>query len=530
MSLNSSYDVVIVGGGHNGLVAASYLGRAGLSVLVLERNNQMGGATQSACPFPGVDAKLSVYSYLVSLLPPKIISDLNLKLELRSRSVASYTPRFSDGRFEELLISNHSPEASRQSFARLPGGEQDYDGFRHLQTLGEALARVLWPRLLSPLTTRSKIKASLSPAETTAWDALIESPLGEVIEQHLKLDLVRGLVFTDAKIGISTHPHDPSLLQNRTYLYHILGQGTGEWRVPVGGMGTLTAALKSAARANGATLLTGAQIQSIETDGKRAALRFHRKDRQHTIDTRFVLSNAAPSVLDRLLGRESETARPDDEGSVVKINLLLTKLPDIRSESVDAADAFTGTFHIDEGYQSMTANYRAARQGQLSDRPSGEVYCHSLTDPSILSHNLIQQGYHTLTLFGLDMPYSAFKTNHDERRSWVLDRYLEGINRYTRTPIQDCLAFDANGQPCIEIKTPIDLEREIHLPQGNIFHNALSWPFVDSSDEAGLWGVETPDANVFLCGSGARRGGCVSGIPGHNAAMKVLETIGTPRD
>ena len=218
MSINTRYDVVVVGAGHNGLVAASYLGQAGLSVLVLERNKVIVGATRSARPFPGVDANLSVYSYLVSLLPPKIISDLKLTLELRSRAVASYTPRFNEGRFEELLISNHSAEATRQSFARLPGAKQDYDGFRHLQVQAETLARVLWPSLLRSLTTRSTINARLTRTEAAAWDALIEAPLGEVIEQHVQHDLVRGLVFTDAKIGINTHPNDPSLLQNRTYL------------------------------------------------------------------------------------------------------------------------------------------------------------------------------------------------------------------------------------------------------------------------------------------------------------------------
>ncbi|MEX0330830.1 MAG: phytoene desaturase family protein [Puniceicoccaceae bacterium] len=520
-----SYDVVIIGAGHNGLVAASYLGRAGLSVLVLEGNASIGGATRSKKVFPGMDARLSVYSYLISLFPRKIVDDLGLDLRLMSRETASYTPSLAGGKLSELLISNVSETRTRSSFHGLPGGVDDYRGYLKLQEMQESLAKVLWPTLLQPLKSRKELVAALSRDQHQAWEALIENPLGEIIEAHLSNDLVRGVVFTDAKIGVCTYAHDPSLLQNRTFLYHIIGQGTGEWRVPEGGMGSLVDSLEKCALGHGVTIQTAASVSRIETSGKAASVTFEVGERNQNVDTKYVLCNAAPAVLAELLDDTPVPADPADEGSVVKINLLLKRLPKLMSKSVDPREAFSGTFHIDEGYDAMNANYRNAMAGQLADCPAGEMYCHSLTDNTILSKELKAKGYQTLTLFGLDMPYSAFESDNAVLRTEVLSRYLSGINQYTAEPIEACLATDGDGDRCIEIKTPVDLEEEIHLPRGNIFHNALTWPFVEEEVEAGQWGVETDLPNVFLCGSGARRGGAVSGVPGHNAAMRVLEFV-----
>ncbi|MEZ5276620.1 MAG: NAD(P)/FAD-dependent oxidoreductase [Opitutaceae bacterium] len=519
------YDAVIIGAGHNGLVAAAYLGRAGLSVLVLERNPCIGGATQSSRPFCGVDANLSVYSYLVSLFPRKIVDDLGLDLRLKSRNIASYTPLLDGGELTELLVSNTSTTRTRESFLSLPGGAADYDGYLKLQELQSSLAKVLWPTLLEPLRLKTDLVAGLNRKERLAWDACIEHPIGRVIEKHISNDLVRGVLFTDAKIGVSTHPHDPSLIQNLTYLYHIIGRGTGEWCVPVGGLGALTRSLEAVAREHGVEIASSARVDRVHVDDRNPVVAFETGKGSRLVEARYVLCNAAPTVLDRLLGKAPAPLRAIDEGSVVKINMLLKRLPRLRSRTVSAVDAFGGTFHIDEGYDRMTENYRKAAAGRLAERPAGEMYCHSITDNSILSDWLNEHGYHALTLFGLDMPYSVFEKDNARLRSEVLDRYLSGINQYMDEPIQDCMAEDADGDPCIEIKSPLDLEREIHLPRGNIFHNALTWPFAEDADEAGTWGVETGFGKVFLCGSGARRGGAVSGIPGHNAAMKVLGPI-----
>jgi phytoene dehydrogenase-like protein len=241
-----------------------------------------------------------------------------------------------------------------------------------------------------------------------------------------------------------------------------------------------------------------------------------------------VLANVAPHVLNRLLPGTVMQAE-EDEGSVFKINMVLKRLPRLKISRYTSQQAFAGTFHVDEGYEAMNLSYQQAVSGLMPDHPPGEMYCQTLTDSSTLSPRLAAEGYQTITLFGTDMPARLFRSgdNHTLREQ-ALRRYLRGINHYLDEPIEDCLALDADGKPCIEAKSPLDLEAELGMPAGHIFHNDLTWPFVDVASLAGTWGVETTYSNLFICGSGALRGGCVSGIPGHNAAMKVLSAEGRP--
>src|SRR6185436_1930972 len=190
-----------------------------------------------------------------------------------------------------------------------------------------------------------------------------------------------------------------------------------------------------------------------------------------------------------------------------------------------ANDAFCGTFHIDESYEQMKRSYQQAAQMQLPEKVPCEIYCHTLTDDSLLSPEIRARGFHTLTLFALDTPWRLFSQNNSEMRTRATRKCLEGLNAYLAEPIEECLAVEKNGELCIETKTPIDIEQELSHYRGNIFHAALKFPFAENRDAVGSWGVETEFPNVFICGSSARRGGAVSGIPGHNAAMKVLEVL-----
>jgi phytoene dehydrogenase-like protein len=524
-SLSPRYDVAVIGGGHNGLVSACYLAKAGLSVLVLERNAELGGATRSAKAFEGMDARLSVYSYLVSLFPQKILDDLGLNLNLLPRRTASYSPVLEDGKLRELLLRNDAADGNREAFMALTGSDSDYSGYMELQDMQKHLASVIWPSLTEPLVSREEMQSRLDYEGKRAWQFLIEEPLGEVIESKISSDLVRGLVFTDAKIGVSTQPHDPMLLQNRCYLYHVIGRGTGEWHVPKGGMGTLVDELVRAAQRTGkVTFATDAKVSSVRPGEKLSYIGFDIDGEEHHVDARFVLCNAPEFELSRLTG-EPDIPSAIDEGAAFKVNMLLQRLPRLRSENCSPEEAFAGTFHVNEGYGQMQASYDSCEAGEMPEIPPGEVYCHTLTDPSILSPELNARGFHTLTLFGLDMPYRLFKEDNEKASGLALQRYLAGINQYLEEPIEECLASDADGQPCIETMSAVDLEKKIHLPKGNIFHGDLTWPFAESDEEGGQWGVETAHPNLFLCGSSARRGGAVSGIPGHNAAKKVLQEI-----
>jgi len=524
-TLASRYDIAIVGGGHNGLVAACYLANAGLSVLVLERNPELGGATRSAKAFEGVEAKLSVYSYLISLFPQKIIDDLGLNLELLFRRTASYTPAFENGNFQELLLRNDASDGNRDAFISLTGSDSDYRGYLELIAMQEKVASSVWPSLTEPLLSRKEMRGRLDDDGKKAWQSLVEEPLGVVIETLISNNLARGLVFTDAKIGVSTHPHDPSLLQNRCFLYHVIGRGKGEWRVPLGGMGALVDELIRVALSTGkVTFATRVKVTSVGSNLKNASLAFEVDGQNLEVDARFVLCNASALELGRLTGKSME---PEiiDEGAGFKVNMLLERLPRLLSKKYSSEEAFAGTFHVNEGYEEMEVSHRSSVAREMPASPPGEIYCHTLTDDSILSAELNAKGFHTLTLFGLDMPYRLFEEDNGKARDEALQRYLAGINRFLEEPIEDCLAKDANGKYCIEAMSPVDLEKKIHLPKGNIFHGDLTWPFAEDEEEVGQWGVETEHPNIFLCGSSAKRGGAVSGIPGHNAAKKVLQEI-----
>jgi phytoene dehydrogenase-like protein len=239
------------------------------------------------------------------------------------------------------------------------------------------------------------------------------------------------------------------------------------------------------------------------------------------VEARFVLSNVAPSVLGRLQGKEVH----DAPGCQLKINMLLRRLPRLRDPDVAPADAFAGTFHVNEGYEQLQRAYEEARAGAIPTLPPCELYCHSLTDPSILDARMQGYGAHTLTLFGLHMPARLFAgPDANAAKAWAVERTLRSVDSVLAEPLEDCLWHAQNGTSYLEALTPVELEAELGMPGGHIFHRDLSWPFAQSPDEAGTWGVETEDPNVWICGAGARRGGGVSGIPGHNAARAVLAT------
>ncbi|MFE3179401.1 phytoene desaturase family protein [Streptomyces violascens] len=508
------YDAVIVGGGHNGLVAAAYLARAGKSVLVLERLGRTGGAAVSTRPFAGVDARLSRYSYLVSLLPKKIVDDLGLDFAVRKRTISSYTPTVREGRPGGLLVGG-GQDRTAASFRQLTGSDAEFTAWQAFYETTRQVAERVFPTLTEPLPTAAALRERV--ADDVAWRMLFEEPIGVAVEDRFTDDLVRGVVLTDALIGTFADAHDPSLAQNRCFLYHVIGQGTGDWDVPVGGMGALTDALAEAARAAGAEIATGHEVTALRTDGTEAEVAYATAEASGTVAARHVLVNASPQALAELVG---DTPPEPAEGAQLKVNMLLKRLPRLRDTSVDPREAFAGTFHIAEGYGQLATAYAEAARGELPSAPPSEIYCHSLTDPSILGPELAAQGYQTLTLFGLHTPARLFADDNDKAREQLLAATLAQLDAHLDEPLTGCLALDADGRPCIEAKTPLDLERDLRLPGGNIFHRALAFPYADGS--TGRWGVETGLANVLLCGAGAVRGGGVSGIPGHNAAMAVL--------
>ena len=497
---STKYDVVIVGGGHNGLVAATYLARAGKSVRILEANPEIGGASQSVRAFPEFDANLSRYSYLIALLPDKIVNDLGLSFECVSREVSSYTPY---GDNKGLYVSRVWDAKTESSFLELdPSGKEGQawqDFYAEVAQFAERIA----PTLLEPLKTRTQLRQEIDL--DPIWQYLVEEPIGKAITERFSNDIVRGVVLTDALIGTFSSAFD--LQANICFLYHLIGNGTGEWKVPKGGMGALVNELVRVATESGVEISLNSRATKVVSTSTGVEVEIETGE---VIAGEYLLSNAAPQVLAKLRG----TAAPKSlDGSQMKINILLKRLPTLKS-GIDPRLAFAGTFHANESFTQFESVFSDAQSGVMPSKMPIEMYCHTLSDPSILSQELQNAGYQTLTLFGLHTPASLFDADNDAARDAALKSALASLNDYLAEPIEDVIA-------AIEVKTPLDIEEAIALPRGNIFHKDLSMPFREDGTEPS-WGVETDDPRIFICGAGAVRGGGVSGIPGHNAAMAIL--------
>jgi phytoene dehydrogenase-like protein len=490
-------DVVIVGGGHNGLVAATYLAKAGKSVVILEANEEIGGATASVRAFPEFDARLSRYSYLVALLPDQIVSDLGLNFETVPRTVSSYTPDLNGA---GLYISRQWDQATADSFATIPDGEADAEAWQQFYGEVAMFAERIAPYMLQPLKSRSELKAAIDLPDI--WNYLIEAPIGEVISARFKSDLVKGVVLTDALIG--THVSADDLLANICFLYHLIGNGTGEWKVPKGGMGALVIELERVARAAGVEIRTNSKVTNISSDSASVTATVENGD---VYVASHLLSNAAPQVL---AGLRNQGEPKSLSGAQFKVNMLLKKLPRLKS-GISAELAFAGTFHISEKFSQLESSYQESKAGNLPKCFPSEI----------LSPELQAVGYQTLTLFGLHTPAELFDVDNEATKATALAGFIAELDKYLIDPISEVIACNSDGSPCIEAKSPLDLEAAISLPRGNIFHKDLTFPFREEGDSR-RWGVETDDPRIFICGAGAQRGGGVSGIPGHNAAMAVL--------
>ncbi|WP_298129724.1 FAD-dependent oxidoreductase, partial [Micropruina sp.] len=348
-------------------------------------------------------------------------------------------------------------------------------------------------------------------------------PIAELIEASVADDLVRGVIATDGLIGTYASMNDASLEQNRCFLYHVIGGGTGDWDVPIGGMGVVSTSLEGTARAAGARIVTGAEVTGLTPDGE---VTWREGDDEHRLTADLVLCGAAPSVLSRLLGETPERV----EGAQVKVNMLLTRLPRLRQDLPSEA-AFGGTFHINESMTQLEAAFSAAGAGRIPDPLPAEIYCHSLADPSILGAELQAKGWQTLTLFGLHLPDRLVdQYGNDELRALLRTAVLSTLESVLAEPVEPLLARDGNGELCLEVKTTRDIEEALAMPGGNIFHGGLSWPWADADDPldtpARRWGVDSGHDGILLCGAGARRGGGVSGVGGHNAARAAIEMLG----
>ena len=268
-------------------------------------------------------ARVSKYSYLVSLLPPAIARDLAIDVPLARRRVASYTPDPADPR-RALVIPSNDEQSLAANIENFTGSAKEAAAWQRFYARTTAMAEVMFPSLTKPLVSREDMKARIDAAD---WSDFVERPLGEVLEHTFEDDVIRGLVFTDGLIGTFADAHEDSLHQNICFLYHVIGQGTGQWDVPVGGMGAITAQLADRVRSAGGVVRTGVEVIAIAEDGEHVSVTTRAGDDEVIYTARTLAANCAPGVLAKLRGLETATISDRDGGAQVKVNMLLSRLP-----------------------------------------------------------------------------------------------------------------------------------------------------------------------------------------------------------
>jgi phytoene dehydrogenase-like protein len=499
----SSVDVAIVGAGHNALVAAAYLARAGLSVLVLERSERVGGAAISEPAWPGYT--VSAGAYVCSLLDPVVIADLELSAHGYSayrKEPASFTP-LPDGR--SLLLGSDGAENAREIGAFDP---DDVAGFARF----EALATSLGSAVADEFAADEPRFGRLDPLV----QARLRGSAAELVESCVRTPVLAATLATDGLIGTAAGPRDPGT--GYVLAHHYAGRAfgvQGAWGFVRGGMGAVSNALASAARAAGAAIRTRARVRAIALRAGRACgVELETGER---VEARFVLSGAdpkttflgllGPDALDPAFARRVREWRC--AGVSFKLNLALGELPDFSARpGRGPLPHHRATIHVAPDVDYLQTAFEDARSG-FSRRPTLECFLQTPTDPS-----LAPPGKHILSVFAQYFPYEpADGPWTPQRRSAVADSIVATLAQYAPNLPGAIEAAQALAPP--------DLEARFGLAGGHIFHGELL-PGQIFEDRFAL---RTPAPGLYLCGSGTHPGGCVSGIPGRRAARAVLQDL-----
>lgn len=516
--MKSSYDAVIVGGGHNGLVAASYLARAGKSVLVLERREQVGGACVTEEFLPGY--RFSACAFLFGLFRPQILRDLELHrfgLEMYSRDPIG-TGVFDDG---SLLMWK---DLDRTLAGIREFDERDVEGFMDFGMKLQRFASLVEPWLLRPPPSDEQLARIFSEAgEQTLYDEFVPLSISDLLARHFHSPQLRGFFTFLSMVSIHAGPQFPGTAYQ--YAHHAWGEFDGEFGLygfVKGGIGGVTQALAACATHHGADIETSQPVERIRVEGGRATgIVLENGDE---IAARVVLSNADPrtTLLDLLDERDlpadarRAAERFDVRGSMARIHLATTEPPLYTAfNSKGLGPEHQGHQLIGPSTERFEAAWRAQSAGELPDEFVIELVMQSAHDPTVAP-----AGHHAISLGIQNLPYDL-RGGWDARRNEFADRVLEQLAVYA--PNLPGAVVDRH------VITPLDLERTWSLAGGNIFQGAQSLVQIFSHRPFPGWSrYRMPVRDLYLCGAGAHPGGGVTGAPGHNAAQEVLHDFDAP--
>jgi phytoene dehydrogenase-like protein len=522
-----TFDAIIVGGGHNGLVTAAYLARAGRKVVVLEARDLVGGCAVTEEIWPGY--RVSTASYLASLMQEKVVRDLELArfgYVVDAKDPAFFSP-FPDGRHFFMWQDRNRTLAEIAKFsARDAAAYPKYED--HLERLAQVVESLLLttPPNFPPSGMGDYIEylklagrfRGLSSSEIVGLVKIFTQSAAEFLDEWFESEQIKVTLATDGVIGANGGPRSPGTAY--ILLHHCMGGVNGHrglWGFVRGGMGAVSNAIADSARSSGVVIRTNAAVSKILVrDGRARGVVL--ADGEEVI-ARIVASNLDPrrTFLDSMDAADLPSEFLDgirkfrSEGTSLKMNLALNGLPEFKAYPETPGPQHRATMHLCPSVEYIERAWDDAKYGRPSQSPLIEMTIPTMYDPS-----LAPEGRHIMGIFLQYAPYTLKDSNWDRERTRYTERILDVIEEYC-----------PNIRSITEHKqtlTPLDLERRFGITGGNIFHGemALDQMFV-LRPLAGWARYRTPVKGLYLCGSGAHPGGGVMGAPGHNAAREILK-------
>jgi len=511
----ASMDAVIVGGGHNGLVAAAYLAKAGLRVLVLERRSIVGGACVTEEIHPGFRA--STLAYTCGLLRPEIKADLDLPLfglEEHAYDPSLFQP-FPDGRF---LLYRNEEDWNRKQMAKF--SKKDAAAWPRYSRFWDEFVELVEPTLLAPPVSLADLASFVRTPEAEDFlRRIIFTSIADMLDEFFESDEVKASLATSAVAGTMAGPRTPGTAF--VLGHHTLGNiggVNGVWGWSRGGMGGISEAIARAARHYGAQIRTNADVARILTrDGRTVGVLLADGTQ---VDARAVLSNADPKrTFLRLLRSEDlpvefvrAISRIRFESSSFKLNLALRELPDFRAVPGKTAQPHHKTIiDLAPSMDYLERAYDDAKRGHPSREPFLELVIESANDPTVAP-----PGMHSLTVSAKFAPFDLASGSWDTEARVFADRIVELLEQYAPNIRRAVVAM--------HWRSPLTMEQEYGLTRGDVFQGAiLPYQMFSFRPVPGWSSYRTPVRGLYLCGAGAHPGGGVMGAAGHNAAMAVLE-------
>ena len=509
----SNHDAIIIGGGHNALVCAGYLGRAGLDVLVLERRDFVGGATATEELFPGY--RVSSCSYICHLLQSKVIDDLEMRrygFEVLNLDPEPFQP-YPDGR---RLCRWHSLERTQAELGSF--SLHDAAALPEWHAFWRRAAGITYPWFLQPPPSITELRASVAGTEDAAFlDRLLSRSMGDVVREFFEDEAVRGSFLQVQDVG---DPEAPGGAFCYTHVRCDAFSRPEDVGIVRGGMGMIASALAESARAHGVSIRTGTVVDKILIrDGTAVGVAL---EDGTEITAQRVISGADPKRTllglvgpDRLPAGSVAPARAmKTRTGYLKFHAALGRLPDFSRYFPDGYDPrYVASMKICPSMQYYQAAWNDAAAGRPAARPVMEVQI-----PSGLDDTLTQPGHHVMSVWGLYAPVRPRDGNWDSIREPVGECLINVLCEYA-PDLRECLVDWS-------LFTPADLERRVWLTDGNIRHlDIVPDQFLDQRPMSGWSGYGTPIGGLFLCGAGTHPGGEVTGACGHNAAHVILESL-----